>query len=63
MRRISNVVTVKAAELLAYIMTTHRTNQVSFAVRSDRAGTKDCVEADPGFAVTESVGGKKQPPN
>lgn len=63
MRRSSYVVTVKVPELLAYIMTTYRTCQVSFAVRSDRARTKDCAESDLGFAVTQSVGGDKQPPN
>jgi hypothetical protein len=60
---ISYVVTVKLPDLLTYIMTTHRMGKVSCAVSSDRARTKDCAESDLGFAVTESVGGDKQPPN
>jgi hypothetical protein len=60
---ISYVVTVKLADLLTYIMTTYRMGKVSCAIRSDRARTKDCAESYLGFAVTESVGGDKQPPN
>ena len=63
MKCVSYVGPVKVPELLAYFMTRYRTYQISFAVKSDGARTKDCAESGLGVAVTESVGGAKQPPN
>ena len=63
MKCVSYVATIKVAEPLAYFIATYRTYQVSFAVGSDSARTKDCAESGLGVAVTESVGGAKQPPN
>ena len=63
MKCVSYVGPVKVPELLAYFMTRYRTYQISFAVKSDGARTKDCAESGFGVAMTESVGGDNHRPN